>query len=159
MFSLFVRRTAAGNARHILIVGGGVTGVEVAGELATEHPNCKVTIVHSGNFLCDAGGKMHASILAGLSSLPGKVEVITADKVQAEETLASVHGPQTLITAGGIPIVNVDMVVSAAGVYPNTAFIQRNSLDSKGYIVMDSTLQAPALTRGILGGMIYWRSA
>lgn len=33
-------RAAAGNAKHILIIGGGVTGVEVAGELATGIYQC-----------------------------------------------------------------------------------------------------------------------
>ena len=54
-------RAAAGNAKHVLVVGGGAgraAGVEVAGELATEHPSCKVTIVHSGPHLCDSGKAM-----------------------------------------------------------------------------------------------------
>jgi NADH dehydrogenase FAD-containing subunit len=31
-------RAAAAKAKHIVVVGAGVTGIEVAGELATEHP-------------------------------------------------------------------------------------------------------------------------
>ena len=121
-----------------------MSGVEVAGELATEHPSCKVTIVHSGAHLCDAGKAMHESVMSGLRSLPGKVEVITGDKLQAEETLAL--SPRTFTTNAGIAIAGVDMVVCAAGIFPNTSFIDRARLDSKGFIVVDSTLQAPALT-------------
>ena len=120
--------------------------MEVAGELATEHPTCKVTIVHSGTHLCDAGKKMHESLMSGLASLPGKVEVITGDKVQAEEALSFEGGPKNFITTGGIHVAGVDMVMCAAGVVPNTAFIDRSRLDSKGCIVVDSTLQATSLT-------------
>jgi len=137
-------RTAAGNAKHVLVVGGGVSGVEIAGEFATEHPSCKVTIVNSGPHLCGAGKAMHESVMSGLRSLPGKVEVITGDKVQAEEALAL--SPRTFTTNAGTAIAGVDMVVCAAGIFPNTSFIHRTRLDPKGFIVVDSTLQAPALT-------------
>jgi NADH dehydrogenase FAD-containing subunit len=75
-------RAAAAKARHILIVGGGVTGVELAGELATEHPGCKITLVHSGQDLCSVGKGVHDSVMSGLKALPGTVEVITGDKVE-----------------------------------------------------------------------------
>jgi pyruvate/2-oxoglutarate dehydrogenase complex dihydrolipoamide dehydrogenase (E3) component len=75
-------RAAAAKAKHILIVGGGVTGVELVAELATEHPGCKVTLVHSGAELCNAGKSWHNSTMSGLTALPGTVEVITGDKVQ-----------------------------------------------------------------------------
>lgn len=96
--------------------------------------------------MCDAGKKMHESLMSGLASLPGKVEVITGDKVQAEEALSFEGGPKNFITTGGIHVAGVDMVMCAAGVVPNTAFIDRSRLDSKGYIVVDSTLQATSLT-------------
>lgn len=75
-------RAAAAKAKHILIVGGGVTGVELAGELATEHPGCKITLVHSGQELINAGKGVHDSVMSGLKALPGTVEVITGDKVE-----------------------------------------------------------------------------
>jgi NADH oxidase (H2O2-forming) len=35
------------NAGHVLIVGGGVIGTEIAGEIVTKMPHKKLTIVHS----------------------------------------------------------------------------------------------------------------
>jgi NADH dehydrogenase FAD-containing subunit len=78
-------RAAAAKAKHILIIGGGVTGVELVAELATEHPGCKVTLVHSGAELCNAGKGVHDSTMSGLAALPGTVDIITGDKVQVTE--------------------------------------------------------------------------
>eukprot|EP01091_Cochliopodium_minus_P009933 TRINITY_DN2556_c0_g2_i1.p1 TRINITY_DN2556_c0_g2~~TRINITY_DN2556_c0_g2_i1.p1 ORF type:complete len:230 (-),score=62.06 TRINITY_DN2556_c0_g2_i1:119-808(-) len=38
-------------SKNILIIGGGIVGVETAAELVEEFPNKNVTLVHSGNFL------------------------------------------------------------------------------------------------------------
>ena len=36
----------------MVIVGGGACGVETAGEIATDMPDLKVTLVHSSDILC-----------------------------------------------------------------------------------------------------------
>ncbi|KAJ7948052.1 putative Apoptosis-inducing factor [Quillaja saponaria] len=41
------------SAQSILIVGGGPTGVELAGEIAVDFPDKKVTLVHSGSRLLE----------------------------------------------------------------------------------------------------------
>jgi len=137
-------REAAGKARHILVVGGGVTGVEVAGELATEHSACRVTLVHSRPYLCNEDKKFHDANVWGLESLPGKVDVLVDDSVQAEERLFS--APQTYITKQGKIIADVDMVVVCVLGRPNTHFIRQDLLDEKRQIVIDDTMQAKELT-------------
>lgn len=41
------------SAKSVLIVGGGPTGVELAGEIAVDFPDKKVTIVHKGSRLLE----------------------------------------------------------------------------------------------------------
>jgi apoptosis-inducing factor 2 len=36
------------SSQSILVVGGGSVGVELAGEIATDYPGKKVTLVHKG---------------------------------------------------------------------------------------------------------------
>jgi NADH dehydrogenase FAD-containing subunit len=139
-------RTAASKAKHILLLGGGVTGVEVAGELAMEHPSCKVTLVHSGQYLCNRDKKLHDTTMSGFSGLPGTVEVITQDKVVSEEALSFADGPRSFRTLNGKEIRDVDMVLVCTGASPNTSFLGVQNLDARGFVVVDNTLQAPALT-------------
>ena len=138
-------REAAGRARHILIIGGGPTGVELAGELATEHPTCKVTIVTKGQTLANFDAKGHKAALAGLKTLPGTVQVLTGDSVTAEEALVC-SPPKTLVTANGVTLPDVDMVIQCAGVTPNTGFIAADKLNASKFLVVDDTLQVPTLT-------------
>ena len=139
-------RTAAAKAKHVLIVGGGVTGTEVAGELATEHPTCKVTLIHSGKYLCNETAHFHVNTLWGLTTLPGNVEVLTEDRVEATEALSFPDGPRTFTTKKGATIVDVDMVLMCAGVVPNSSFISAEQCNEKRELVVDETLQVPSLT-------------
>jgi len=38
-------------ANHVLVIGGGITGVELTAELVTKFPDLQVTLVHSGDRL------------------------------------------------------------------------------------------------------------
>lgn len=44
-------------AKHVVIVGGGLTGIEVASEIAERHPHLDVTLVHSGQLGDDLGAR------------------------------------------------------------------------------------------------------
>ena len=138
-------RAAAGRAKHILIVGGGITGVELAGELATEHPTCKITLIHSQKYVGNQDEKFHKAALWGFSTLPGKVEVITEDKVEVQEFMDT-DSPKTLTTKNGRAITDIDMCVMCTGVSPNTDFLDASKLNERREIVVDDTMQAPALT-------------
>ncbi|KAJ3314244.1 hypothetical protein HDU76_002447 [Blyttiomyces sp. JEL0837] len=74
---------AVTKAKSVLIVGGGPIGIEVAGEIATDHPNVKVTLIHAGsellNTVTNISPKARAQALSTLKSL--NVEVILNEKV------------------------------------------------------------------------------
>lgn len=79
-------------AKSVLIVGGGPTGVELAGEIVTDFPDKKVTLVHGGARLLEfVGEKAGAKALPWLESKG--VTVILNDKLE--------------VTKGTPPVANV----------------------------------------------------
>ncbi|HEX8251764.1 MAG TPA: FAD-dependent oxidoreductase [Thermoanaerobaculia bacterium] len=44
-------------AKHVAVVGGGLTGIEIASEIAERHPHVDVTLVHSGKLGDDLGAR------------------------------------------------------------------------------------------------------
>ncbi|RZR73197.1 hypothetical protein BHM03_00021292 [Ensete ventricosum] len=68
------------SSQSILIVGGGPTGVELAGEIAADFPEKKVTIVHKGSRLLEfLGPKASKKALHWLTSK--KVDVLLGQSV------------------------------------------------------------------------------
>ena len=59
---------------------------------ATEHPSCKITIVHGGKWLCNVSEKFHKNCISSFDGLPGTVEVLCDDRVDAEEALSFANG-------------------------------------------------------------------
>lgn len=49
-------RAALAAARHVVVVGGGSVGAEVAGEAAAAHPGVRFTLLHSGDRLISSKG-------------------------------------------------------------------------------------------------------
>jgi len=73
-------------AEKILIVGGGPVGIEIAGEIATDYPDKKVTLVHNGNKLLSSTfpDSFRDKLLNSLRVL--NVEVILGEKVSEDTT-------------------------------------------------------------------------
>ncbi|CAL9083656.1 unnamed protein product [Musa textilis] len=62
------------SSQSVLIIGGGPTGVELAGEIAVDYPDKKVTIVHKGSRLLEfIGHKASKKTLDWLTSKKVKV--------------------------------------------------------------------------------------
>eukprot|EP01133_Synstelium_polycarpum_P005677 gene5677-6557_t len=72
-------------ATSVLVVGGGAVGVEMAGEVATDFPGKKVTLVHSGDRLVHStmNDKFTKKLRDQLKAL--KIDVILNDKIDAPE--------------------------------------------------------------------------
>lgn len=73
-------------ATNVCIIGGGPVGVELAGEIATDYPDKKVTIISSSAQLCQGPGlteKFSAKIAKQLVAL--HVDLILGDKAIMEE--------------------------------------------------------------------------
>ncbi|XP_031504382.1 uncharacterized protein LOC116266972 [Nymphaea colorata] len=78
------------SANSVLIIGGGPTGVELAGEIASDFPAKQVTLVHKGLRLVEfIGSKASAKTFSWLTSKNVKVllnQEITVDQLNSKQT-------------------------------------------------------------------------
>ena len=87
-------------ANNIVIVGGGATGVEMAGEIGDKYKLKKIVLIHSHEELvCDGmGPKFQTNIKSGLENM--NVELFLGDKVENMTDLDfSVYKRQTIKTS------------------------------------------------------------
>ncbi|XVE59641.1 hypothetical protein DITRI_Ditri05aG0062400 [Diplodiscus trichospermus] len=128
------------SAHSILIVGGGPTGVELAGEIATDFPEKKVTLVHKGPRLVEfIGTKAAAKSLRWLRSR--KVEVKLEQAVDLNSTS---DGSQVYQTSTGESI-KADCHFLCAGrplasAWLNETILNTN-LDKNGRLMVDENLR------------------
>ncbi|GLT48661.1 hypothetical protein SLA2020_222710 [Shorea laevis] len=127
-------------ARSILIVGGGPTGVELAGEIAVDFPDKKVTIVHKGPRLLEfIGFKAAKKTLDWLKSK--NVEV----KLEQSVNLNSVSdGGKVYQTSAGETI-EADCYFLCTGKPLGSAWLRetllKTNLDKGGGLMVDEHLR------------------
>ncbi|HEY0155852.1 MAG TPA: FAD-dependent oxidoreductase [Thermoanaerobaculia bacterium] len=51
------------DAKHVVVVGGGLTGIELTAELAERHPHLDVTLVHGGTLGADMSARARRHLL------------------------------------------------------------------------------------------------
>ena len=144
------------NSKHIIIVGGGLIGTELAGEIANEvkkkknkKDNCdtpKVTLVHSTSCLCpimsvDAGNKIQ-EMLEGLG-----VTVILNEKASIKEEDGGTNGDgsdtKVVILQNSKKELTGDVVIQTIGFGSRNGFMKdlvvsgEDAFDSKGFIQTD----------------------
>lgn len=126
------------SASSVLIVGGGPTGVELAGEIAVDFPNKKVILVHRGSRLLDfLGEKAGKKALDWLISK--NVEVIMGQSVELDSASNGVYR-----LSGGETVV-ADCHFLCTGKPFGTSWLKdtilKGSLDVHGKLVVDSNLR------------------
>ncbi|KAG9118580.1 hypothetical protein FRC07_006846 [Ceratobasidium sp. 392] len=133
-------------AQHVLIVGGGSTGLEYAGELRHYYPEKKVTVIHGGKELMNQTypAKFRRSILDGVRKLG--VEVVLGDKISPKAVpeggyVTTEHGER----------IRADMVVTANGGRFNTDIIR--TLDSDIVSSAGTVLVTPELNVKLPSGV------
>ena len=115
----------------ILVVGGGLTGIEAAGELAEQRSDLKVTLLCGGVLAPSVGGPARRSVRRQLSRLG--VEVLD-DAVVAE--LGCDHA---WLTDGRVLASAVTVWTAGFGV-PDLATLSGLTTDGLGRLVTDATL-------------------
>ena len=70
---------------RIVVIGGGAVGLELVGELATDYPNKKVTLMHNREQILDdrMAPKFIKKIRDGLKAL--KVETVLGERVDMDD--------------------------------------------------------------------------
>ncbi|MBR7889536.1 FAD-dependent oxidoreductase [Marinomonas sp. A79] len=111
-------------AKNVLIVGGGIVGVELAGEIADHFPEKTVSLAHNGNRL--------------VPELKAKASQ-TAEK-QLKKLGVTVHNNKRVTESDSL-YQQADLVYQCVGALPNTKMLESHysqTLDSKGRIKVNT---------------------
>ncbi|KAL8201875.1 hypothetical protein R6Q57_011022 [Mikania cordata] len=127
-------------AQSILIVGGGPTGVELAGETAVDFPEKKITLVHNGYRLLEfLGPKASKKALDWLISK--HVEVKLEQTVNLKDVA---EGNKVYKTSSG-EIIKADCHFLCTGKPLGSSWLKntilRDSLDDAGSLVVDEYMR------------------
>lgn len=110
-------------AESVLIIGGGPVGVELAGEIVTDFPAKKVTLVHGGDRLLEfLGTKASTKALKWLQSK--KVKVILDDRIDTDGLV----GPN-YVTKKGVAI-QADAHFVCTGKRVGSSWLKGSALES-----------------------------
>lgn len=125
-------------SNSILIVGGGPSGVELAGEIAVDFPDKKLTLVHRGARLLEfVGAKAGKKALDWL--VKKKVQVILGKSVNLDDTSDGVYK-----TSDGESI-SAECHFKCTGGSVASSWLQKTilkgSLDSHGNLMVDANLR------------------
>jgi NADH dehydrogenase FAD-containing subunit len=128
------------SAGSILIVGGGPTGVELAGEIAVDFPDKKVTLVHNGSRLLEfIGPKAANKTLHWLKSK--QVEV----KLEQRVNLDSVSEERKTYETSEGEIISADCHFLCTGTPLGSVWLKetmlKNNIDSRGRLMVDENLR------------------
>lgn len=122
------------SASSVLVIGGGIVGVELAGEIADAMPNLDITLAHRGDTLLEGfKKKAQDKALTQLKDLNVNVESNANYQPVAEHYIEQNSGRQS----------QADVVFSAVGTKPNNAFLLKNFshiLDERGFVQVDDQL-------------------
>ncbi|MBI4144359.1 FAD-dependent oxidoreductase [Candidatus Woesearchaeota archaeon] len=128
-------------AGSVLVVGGGLIGVEVAAELA-QKSNAKITLVHPFNRLIERNPE-NASAYAKKWLLGHNVEIVFEERVVDRTN-------DVFITDKGRKI-RADLVFWCAGIKPEPSFY-KGTKDEKGYVSVNEFLQTSSYPNMFCGG-------
>lgn len=122
------------SASSVLIVGGGIVGVELAGEIAYAMPEKRVILAHNSHTLLDGfKAKAQQKALAQLVDLGVEVQFDTRYQKVGDSYEDKTKGKS----------LTPDISFVATGTTPNNEFLQHNFshlLNSKGLVEVDANL-------------------
>jgi NADH dehydrogenase FAD-containing subunit len=120
------------DAESVLIVGGGLIGTELAGDVAfykkEKGKPVNVTLVHSGDHLCPEMSVKAASMVQRKLEKLG-VKVFLNDKASEKD------GKMVLEKSGDV--IAADEVVTTTGAQPLNQFMDSTLLNDKGWVEVD----------------------
>ncbi|KAJ0965621.1 hypothetical protein J5N97_026759 [Dioscorea zingiberensis] len=127
-------------SNSVLIIGGGPTGVELAGEIAVDYPEKKITVVHKGSRLLEfIGQKASDKTMDWLTSR--KVEVLLNQTIN----LDSVSESEKIYTTSTGENISADCHFICVGKPIGSSWLQesilKDCLNKKGSLMVDENLR------------------
>ncbi|GAB2571018.1 nitrite reductase large subunit NirB [Kribbella endophytica] len=126
---------AAVGARRVVVLGGGVLGVETA--CALRERGIAVTLVHDGEALLDSRARATAGRQVTRMVRRLGIEVVLQARVQSTETRDGRF--RALVLASGQTVFG-DLLVSACGVQPRVELAAGLAIGTAGGIAVDASL-------------------
>lgn len=131
-------------SKNILIVGGGIVGVELAGEIVHKYPHINVTIVHSRDELVPRGCprvKKHIQKFMDKN----KVRLVFNERLQRSTRSTFITDKETRIHA--------DFAFLCVGIRPNSEYLKDFApLDERGFVKVQPTLLMEGATNVFIAG-------
>ena len=122
-------------AKKVMVIGGGVVGVELAGEIAYAMPNTQVSLAHNSDVLLNGfKPKAQQKSLQQLEALNVK---ILFNSRYAKTSSGYVDSNSGTVS-------DADVVFEATGVLPNNEFLKNKlskSLNSRGFVKVNQQLE------------------
>ncbi|CAN6439056.1 unnamed protein product [Victoria cruziana] len=127
-------------SNSVLIIGGGPTGVELAGEIAVDFPEKQITMVHKGHRLMEfVGPKASEKALAWLTSR--KVQVLFNQEISLDQLD---HGQTEFVTNEGVKV-RADCWFNCVGKGLGSSWltegILQGCLNERGQLMVDEHLR------------------
>lgn len=119
-------------SKKIIIVGGGVVGVEMAAEIVCKYPKKKVKIIQSAEKIILRNHSRSIKLAEKFLEKKG-VEIICNEKVvKQNEKNVETHSGKNY---------ECDLLILCTGISPNSDFIERKYLDKRKYVIVNEYLQ------------------
>ncbi|KAJ9611723.1 hypothetical protein H2200_004907 [Cladophialophora chaetospira] len=136
--SLHELQARIAEARTITVAGAGVTGVEVAGELAYEYGRKKeiILIASEATILDETPASVAKTAMKALVDLDVKVKLHT--KVASSHEMP--EGGQELILSDGSKL-KTDLYIPTFGLIPNSSYMAAEYFNAKGFVKVDEFLK------------------
>lgn len=132
-------------AKRVLVVGGGIVGVELAAEIANTYPLKEVTLVHSKDQLLNTFSWKIAFAATRYLSRAGV-------KIVYENRVTKVEGKKFTTNTG--KQITADLAFMCVGNKPNVTYLEKAFLDEHGRVQVDKHLRIPGTEHIFAGGDI-----
>ena len=139
-------------AKRVLVVGGGLVGVELSAELCTLCLDKKVILVHDRNVLMERN-QPQSQLYATCFLKEKGVKIIYGERVIGKKGRYFFTNKNSKLTA--------DLAIMCTGIKPNNAFLKEcfmSSLNERGQLIVNEHLQVNRYTHIFAAGDINDRS-
>lgn len=134
---------AVAAAAHVVVAGGGYTGVEVAAEIKDAFPAKTVVLVNAGPRLV-AGDALAAAVERELARLSVDVRNNVRASVSAPPPRRSGPDPVDVVLSDGSPPLRTDLFLPTTGLVPNARFLPARLPTPAGYVDVDDCMRVCA---------------
>jgi len=122
-------------SKHVLIVGGGVVGTELAAEICEKYPKKEITLVHAQSSLLERNPLRARAYAENFLKKKG-VTILFNERVTGGKAKSYLTDKRKTLTA--------DLVFLCTGIIPNSEFLEKDlghSLNQRKFLHVNTNLQ------------------